>query len=276
MTLRERCVPPLALVAVVVLLAGCRLDGDLEVRLDSDGGGTLAVTVAADRQLRDRAAAAGADPLATLREAGGRLPGWQVVARDEDAGTGTVTLETTFADPAELARVSGDFAEAVAGPELRPLGPLRVEVTDDTVELRGTAGLAPTAQVTDLGVAPARAERVLDEAVAYTISVGLPGEVLETDADERTSDTGVRWTIAAGQERRLYVSGRRPWTLDRVVALLVTPAALLATAIGIAMIFDWRRATRDQPTLLAVGGPGSGQAFAPSRSARMRARSVRT
>lgn len=250
MTPRERCVLPLATLVALVLLTGCRLDGDVEVLLEEDGAGTLAVTLAADEELRDRAASAGADPLATLRRSGAELPGWRIATRDDDADAGgSVTLETTFADPDELARVSGDFAEAVAGPELRLLGPLRVEVTDDTVALRGTAGLDPTAQVADLGLAPARAERVLADAVGYTVSVGLPGEVLETDADERTSDTSVRWTIAAGQQRDLYVRARRPWTLQRVAALLVTPAGMLATAIGIALIFDWRRATRDRSTL---------------------------
>lgn len=249
MTPRERCVLPLATLVALALLTGCRLDSDVEVQLEGDGGGTLTVTLAADQELRDRATAAGADPLATLRRTGEQLPGWRVVTRDEDAGDGAVTLGTTFSDPDELARVSGDFADAVAGPELRPLGPLRVELTDDTVELRGAAGLQPTAQVTDLGVAPARAERVLAAAVGYTVSVGLPGEVLDTNADDRTSDTSVRWTITAGQERQLYVRAQRPWTLQRIVALVVTPAGLLATAIGIAMVVDWRRTTRDQPTL---------------------------
>jgi hypothetical protein len=251
MTLRERCVLPLATLVVIALVTGCRLDGDVEVRLEGDGGGTLAVTLAADRALRDRVDSAGADPLATLRTSVERLPGWRVVQPDDDAGDGAdaVTLETTFADPDELARVSGDFGEAVAGPELRPLGPLHVELTDDTVELRGTAGLDPTAQVTDVGLSPARAERVLADSVGYTVSVELPGDVLETDADERTSDTGVRWTIAAGERRDLFVRARRPWTLARVVALLVTPAGLLATAIGVAMIVAWRRAARDQPML---------------------------
>lgn len=248
MTLRARLWLPVVLVAPIVLLSGCRLDSAVEVRLDADGGGTFGVTLAADEQLRDRAAAAGADPLATLREAGGQLPGWRVTTR-EDGGAGVVTLETEFADPDELARVSGEFADAVAGPELRPLEPLRVEVTDDTIELRGAAGLALTAQVADLGLSPARAERLLDEAVTSTVSVGMPGEVLETDADERASATSVRWTIGAGEQRELYVSARRPWTVERLVALLVTPTGMVAVALGIAMIFGWRRATRDQPVL---------------------------
>jgi hypothetical protein len=247
MTLRERCLLPLALLAISLALTGCRLDGDVAVVLDADGAGTLAVTVAADRELRARAATAGADPLATLRSTAAQLPGWRVVSPATAAGS--VTLETAFRDPDELARVSADFAEAVAGPELRPLGPLRVDVTDDTVELRGAAGLAPTAQVAELGLPPARVDRVLAESVGYTISVELPGAVLETDADERTGETGVRWIIAAGQERDLYVSARRPWTLGRIVGLLVTPATMIATAIGIAMVADWRRATRDQPVL---------------------------
>lgn len=247
MTLRERRVLPLALLAIGLVLTGCRLDGDVAVVLDADGAGTLAVTLAADRELRDRAATAGADPLATLRSTAAQLPGWRVAG--PATGAGSVTLETTFRDPDELARVSAEFADAVAGPELRPLGPLRVDLTDDTVELRGTAGLVPTAQVGELGLPPARVDRVLAESVGYAITVELPGAVLETDADERTGPTAVRWTIAAGQQRHLYVSARRPWTLERIVGLLVTPATMIATAIGIAMIYDWRRATRDQPML---------------------------
>lgn len=235
---------------VCVLLSGCELRAGVEVVVDGDGAGELAYTLAADGELRGDARRAGADPLDALAEAGAGLEGWQVTRRDDGDLQG-VTLSTTFDDPDELARVSGQVAGALAAPELRPFGPLRLRVDDDTIELRGTAALAlDAAAVRQLGVRPARARAALDDGVALRIRARMPGEVIETDADGRGEGNTVTWTIAPGTERTLRVVARRPWTLARLAGLLVTPEGMLVLAMGIALIFDWRRATRDRPPLV--------------------------
>lgn len=242
----------LAALPACLLVSGCELRTDVGIVVDGDGGGALAYTLAADAELRAAARRAGADPLAALAEAGADLRGWHVARRTDGALQG-VTLSTTFDDPAELARVSGQFAEALSAPELRPFGPLRLEVDDSTVDLRGSAALAlDDDAVRELGVRPTRAREVLDDSVVLRVEARMPGEVLRTNADARGDDGRVAWTIAPGQRRTLRVVARRPWTLARLRGLLITIEGMVALVIGIALIHDWRRATRDRSPLRAA------------------------
>lgn len=242
----KRCALLIAL-PVVLLLSGCELRADVDIALDDVGGGTFAVTLAPDDALRRTVRRAGADPLSGLVAAGAQLPGWRV--RRSDGPNGAVTLATTFDDAAELERVSTQFADAVAAPELRPLDPLRVELTDDTVALHGGAGLQVTSAVRDIGYSPARARELIADSVRLRVTARMPGDVLDTNADRRTGDRIVSWVIPAGDHRELEVLAVRPWSLPRVLRLLVTPAGAAALAIGLALIIGWRRATRDEPVL---------------------------
>lgn len=241
---RRRLVAALPL--VVVLLTGCELRADVDVAVDDSGGGTLAVTLQADEALRRSARATGADPLAALTAAGRQAPGWRVRGPDAE---GVVTLATTFDDPEELERISTQFARAVATPELQPLGPMQLVMGDDTVTLRGSAGLAVTDAVRDIGYSPARARAVVADSVRLEIGAQMPGEVLQTNAAQRQDARSVRWVIPAGGQRQLQVVSARPWTVARVARLLITPAGLLVLVIGLALVLGWRWAQHETPQL---------------------------
>jgi Protein of unknown function (DUF3153) len=241
----------LAALPICVLLSGCELRTQVGIVVDGDGAGALSYTLTADDELRRAARRAGADPLAALAGAGEGLPGWQVERRTDGALQG-VTLTTAFDDPEELERVSREFTDALAAPELRPLGPLRLVMDDSTVDLRGSAALVlDAAAVRELGLRPARAREVVDDSVALRVEARMPGEVLETNADTQGADHTVAWMIAPGQRRTLRVVAQRPWTLARLSRVLITAEGMLALAIGIALIYHWRRATRNGPVLLA-------------------------
>jgi hypothetical protein len=123
---------------------------------------------------------------------------------------------------------------------------------DSTVDLRGSAALVlDAAAVRELGLRPARAREVVDDSVALRVEARMPGEVLETNADTQGADHTVAWMIAPGQRRTLRVVAQRPWTLARLSRVLITAEGMLALAIGIALIYHWRRATRNGPVLLA-------------------------
>lgn len=254
MTRATTCV----LLCAMALLTGCRLDADVDVTVDGDGGGVFAVTVAADDELLTQLDAADADPLATLEQAVAELDGWQVTRRDaaaddvattdgggdasetsdteSDATGATITMTTRFDDPAELTRATGAFADGVAGPELAPLEPFGLEITDDTVALTGGAALRPTAQVSELALTPAQAEQRLADTVRMRVIARMPGRILQTNADERPDDATAAWTVAAGQRRTLQVTSARPWSLARLVALLGGPWVVAAVALALAVI----------------------------------------
>ncbi|HSJ46018.1 MAG TPA: hypothetical protein VK923_15200 [Euzebyales bacterium] len=241
----------LAALPVCVLMSGCELRTQVGIVVDGDGAGALSYTLAADDELRRAARRAGADPLEALAATGEGLPGWRVDRGTEGALQG-VTLTTTYDDPADLARISDQFANALAAPELRPLGPLRLVMDDSTVDLRGSAALVlDAAAVRELSLRPARAREVLDDSVTLRVEARMPGDVLETNADARGDDDSVSWTIAPGQRRTLHVVALRPWTLARLSRLLITAEGVLALAIGIALLYGWRRATQQRPALPA-------------------------
>ncbi|HSK95553.1 MAG TPA: hypothetical protein VK891_02965 [Euzebyales bacterium] len=229
----------------MLLLTGCRLDAQVEVAVDGDGGGTLAVHLTADEQLRAAAADAGADPLETLEQAAHGLEGWQVT-RSEDGG-GTLTLSTSFDDATELERLSAEFADGLAAPEVSPLGPMRLTVTDDVVELDGTAGLRLSAAVAELGLTPARARARLADGLRYRVTARMPGAVLRTNADDRPDDRTAVWTIVPGERRALKVTAERPWTLARLTAYLVESQSLTVLLAGAMLAVAARR--RDGLTL---------------------------
>ena len=234
-----------AVMCASVLLSGCELDGDVDVVVDGAGGGTIAFTVAADEELLRAAAADGVDPLAQLEQAGAALDGWETTRRDSGGGA-AITLSTRFSDGTELQRVTTEFSGALAGPELAPLGPLRLAVTDDTVTLDGTAGLVVTGQVSELGLTPDQAHEELADAVDLRVVARMPGAILRSNADERPDETTVVWTLAAGERRTLEVASERPWSLARLLLVLGGPygaAAVLAAVLGIAGFvgYRWRR-----------------------------------
>lgn len=244
-------------VLAVLLVSGCRLDADVAVDVDGNGAGQLEVTLATDDELRRAAADADADPLAVLADEVGTLDGWSVRRQDADR----VTVVTRFDDPRELARVTADFAAGLAGPELTPLGPLRVTVTDDAVSVRGTVDLRVRDTVDELGLAPAAARSVLADAVRMDVVVRMPGDIVAANADRRPAPDTATWRVDAGSTQVLRVRSQRPWTVDRVIDVLSGPPGIVALvtlgALVALVTIGWRR-------------------YAAARSARMRSRSDRT
>jgi hypothetical protein len=245
---------------MLVGLAGCRLDADVEVTVDGDGGGALAVTMATDRELQRRAGQAATDPLDALAEAVEAADGW-TVAREPSDGGRAVTAATTFSDPAALRRVTADFAEGLAAAELTPLVPMDVALTDDTVALSGSAGLRVRPAVAELGLSETGARRLLADAVSLRVVARMPGEVVTSNADRTPAADTVIWDVPAGERVDFAVRSERPWTVGRVLDALVGPyglAAVITVALVVAVVVVIRRRQ------------------APARSARMRSRSERT
>jgi hypothetical protein len=230
----RRLIGPVLLATLV--LAGCRLDGQVEVAVDGNGGGTLGVTLLVDDELRRAAAAAGSDPLDVLEQAGRQLRGWEVTRPEGAEHDRSVTLSSRFSDPEELERITTEFAEGVAGPELTPLGPMQVDVTEDTVALTGTADLRVSTAVRELGLTRRQARSRLTNGLRFRVTARMPGAVLQTNADGQPDDATVVWDIVPGERRSLQVSATRPWTLARIATLLVNSYVPAVTLVGIMLI----------------------------------------
>jgi hypothetical protein len=208
------------------LLAGCQLHAAVDVRLDRDGGGVVTLTVETDEALDEQARAAGFDLAGSLALEVDALDGWDARAEGR-----RVEMTTEADGPRELERLTATLADALEGPELRPLEGFRVTATQDRLRVEGAAGLQPTGAVGDLGFDVAEAERELSRSVRYTVSVHLPGEITTHDADRRDGNR-LEWDVAAGQQVDITVETAlppdRPWLLPAVVAAAL---ALLVTVV---------------------------------------------
>ena len=199
------------LVVLAVASTGCQLRLHVYVDVNRDGGGVLSVSVAADQELLDKAAAADADPLGDLVAAGEELgEGWAVSDTQEDSGDRTVTLRAPFENPEQLASLSAALSEAMAAEEADLLDPFTVTLTDETIGVEGAAQLQPTAAVKDYGWTPRRLVDLLKKSGAfeYSVAVTLPGGVTQTNGDQLARRVG--WSVEPGERVELTASGPRP------------------------------------------------------------------
>ncbi|HWH33628.1 MAG TPA: hypothetical protein VNU01_13240 [Egibacteraceae bacterium] len=233
---RHRCWASGLLLAVLALaVGGCRLDAAIDVDLDRDGGGTLAVELVADRALVTRAAASGTDPLRDLARRVDELAGWDAQAREGPEGGRRVRLSAGFAGPDEFDRLVAGFTAALDAPELRPLESLSLELDQGVVRVRGAAALRPGPAVSELGYTPEQAVAALADAVTYQVRLRVPGQVRDTNAD-RSTDGELIWTVPAGGSVDVWAEADLPG--GAMVPLLVGGAA----AAGAAALWLRRRA----------------------------------
>lgn len=190
--------------AALPLLAGCELRADVELTVDGDGGGSLAVALEVDEALEREARAAGFDMVEAIERATSDLEGWET----ETAERG-VRLSADFDDPGELRQVSGAFAGGLAGPELDPLETFEVMLTDQRVIVEGGAALEPADQLAALGLDHAEAVSLLDEGVSYEVAVDMPGDVLEHNADREDGER-LAWDVPAGERVEIRAEAERP------------------------------------------------------------------
>lgn len=221
---------------LAVAVAGCRLDLDVRMDVEADGGGRLAVSLAADREALERAAAEGADPLSLITRAGEDLAdeGWTVTDATSPDGTRTVELAVTAGDAATLNAEAAQLAQALSAPEAPLLEPLVVAVEEERLLVSGAASLLPGDAVAEYGLTASDAIRILDErdALDYAVTIALPAEVLSSSATS-ADESVLTWTIQPGQRSTIAAEGVRPrfpWlpVLAAAAALLLVVLVLLA------------------------------------------------
>jgi hypothetical protein len=229
-----------ALLALAALLScGCQARLVVDVVVDRDGAGELAVALTADAALQAEAAEVGADPLGDLAAAGAGLgAGWTVDDSAGADGSRTVRLAVPYASPEEFAQLADGLAGALAGPELVPLESLRIVVEDEVLRFTGAAGLVPTDEVTGLGVQPEQAVQILQdtEALVYEVRATMAGEVLDSSTPVDDPTAPIVWRIAPGQRVALVATTSRPvgaWWILALSGALGGGAALGLLAVGV-------------------------------------------
>lgn len=243
----------------LLVLAGCRLEVDVDAVIGPDGTGTVTVTATANAAL-----VAQVDDLAASLEFGDAVAaGWTVDGPDatEDGGL-VVVARRDVSGPQELANALGSI-----GPPLTEVAAGRS--TDDdtgvtehaaTAVLRvpdGVGSWADADLVAAVGGLPWQqrldaAPGTLDDELGFVVRLSLPGVIVETDGTER-GDGVVEWvapTDGSATTLRLTTEVRpddaagwaRPVATIALVALLVW--VVVAAAVLVLVIRARRRRAR--------------------------------
>ena len=239
--------------ACLVALAGCRVDLGLDVTVDAEGAGSLALRVAPDGELVALATDAGVDPIAQLAAAVDELDGWTVEGPTGDPPV--LVLTAGFDDPEELAELSAGLAEAFTAPEATLLEPLALTVTEEELALSGGAALVPGEALVEYGVEPAEAVARLGDTIGFIVTATFPGPVLTTDgvpvAQPSEVPTAVRWEVPAGTRIPLNATAQRPQTTVLLLAGGAAAGALVAALVVLVVRSTVkRRRTASQPPQL--------------------------
>jgi hypothetical protein len=235
----------LLLVALVVVLAGCKVDTTVTVDMKPDGSGVVTVRATLDAEAvreveHDGGTLENRVRLADLTAAGWTVKPWV----RSGAGTAQIELSKPFSSPAQVAGIINE----VSGPN----GPLRdfaatrepgTTATDYTVGgaidlgAMGTGLVADPDLVAALGkqqVDPAVVDQqLLDElhnSVTVSVVVNLPG--------------GKSVTVNGEQGKRVAVDASSSVTNTRRLALLGLAVVLVIAAIVALMIGRRRRRAR--------------------------------
>lgn len=227
------------ILSAVLLVSGCRIDAAVDLRVDADGGGELVVTVGADADLVARAGRAGVEPLRELSTAVADGGSWVVEPVEKENGGRAVRLRTEFDNPEDLALLSEQLADGLAAAELAPpLEAFASEVGRRRLTVTGAASLVPTPVVRELGLTPDEAVARMGEAVAYRVTVTMPGEIVETTG-ARISPRSATWLVEAGGTENIVVVAERPWPTALLVGAGV--AGLLLAVVLVWVLLRRRR-----------------------------------
>jgi hypothetical protein len=235
-----------AVVGIVVLLAGCRVDTRLDISVRDDGSGTLRTTITLDadavQQLGGPTSFARTVPLDDLRAVGWTISPWTRGTR----GSQTISLSHPFVDQRDLVRRVVDLAGPngiVQNPNVtrergwfssRDTLSLVVDVRSPKVDIVHDAPLA--ARLRAAGYDPALLESQLAvqlvTALHVSVVVHLPGGHTES------------YDAAPGSVKTLRVAdGGTDW--DRVTRFGIgLTLALLAVLFLVAAIVGARRNRR--------------------------------
>jgi hypothetical protein len=235
----------LALLVGVVLLAGCRLQLDVNVEVAEDGSGTVEVVVAVDRDGIDRI---GGDLGAVLVTDDLESAGWRIEGPDEEAdGFTRVRFRKAFSNPEEaasaFAEIAGedgpfhDFAVSHDSSFARTEWGFRGRVDfSGGLEAFGDEDLAAELDGEPIGQSVEEIEDQLGEALSRIIqvrvAVRLPGDV--TSNATTKAENGALWQVGFGEGTvDMQADGKETRTATVVGTVVAIVCALLLVVYGL-------------------------------------------
>ncbi len=223
------------LVVLALLAVGCKVRIEQGTTVREDGSGEVTIVVLLDEELRELVGFEDAE--STFELAGGVPDGFQVsnVRDGEFEGARAVR---PFESLDELATVIDDI---LAGTEIAE--ELALTRTGNQFDYRATVG--DIQQIAASANLPGVTAETFDEFFEISLSLVLPGDLLEHNADEVSPDGRLTWQIQGDDTGRTLSASSRvanpllPWAL--------AIAAALAAVGGSIAWWRVRRQERDDP-----------------------------
>ncbi|MGI9601719.1 MAG: hypothetical protein ACR2QE_07535, partial [Acidimicrobiales bacterium] len=229
----RRLVRLLAVIALALVLAACRVDARVEVEVAEDGSGTVDVAVSLDQEAAERAGDLDLILVTDDLEAAG----WAIepAARESD-GLTWVRASKPFAEAADL---NGVLAEV--SPIFDVVLDRDHSFAQTSFDLQGTIDMSGgleslgDAQLEALFGSAAGVDLValedeigpLEDAGELQFVVTMPYDI-SGDGDEVQAEQSI-WTISAGEAATIEASAsqRQPWTLVWSLAAILLGLALV-------------------------------------------------
>ena len=250
--------------ALVCLLAltGCRLDVTGELLVSRDGSGQAGLELQLDAEAVARLDELAVDPFAELTAAAVTAEDWEVTRTASDDGGLGVRLVTEAGDPDALTATFDELVADLADQDPALLVDLDLDVDDDgAAVLTGTAELRPPATAgarrdgEPVGPEGDELAALVADAVEARLVVGLPGPVVDHDADTVTGGGmfGLRggqrltWDVPVGEPRTINARSDAPAPVRPVVIAGGIGAAVVIVGL---LVWWWRR-RRSRPVTRA-------------------------
>ncbi len=204
--LMKRVIP--LIVILTVLLSACRAEVRISLDVTEAGSGTLAAEVAINNQLKDLIDQLAGDSEAIIAGLDLGLEGERSTRLDGDMTV--YRTEVPFAEEDEIKPAAADnftFFE--------------LQLDDEGAQFEATLDVAGELNLAEF---PVGIDTIDPDTFDAEISVLLPGEVQEHNADSVTADGRLVWNIPFDAElymaaTTLYPSGGFPWWLAGLLAL---------------------------------------------------------
>ena len=218
----------IAAAAVSLLLVSCRAEINIALDVEEDGSGTVAFEFGLDEELRSLMASTGADADDLFSDLDTGFEGGTTFQREE----GDMSFQGVLVEFDDVGEISDQLADSSG--DLASFGEFSFEVGD--TEAVFDAALLTEEQ--DLGNFPLDPLALTGDVFSANFIVGMPGTVVEHNADEVLADGRLRWDIPLlGGEKTLHAvsdlgGSSFPWLWVLVgVALLVGVIATIAAVV---------------------------------------------
>jgi hypothetical protein len=252
----------LVVVALVVVLAGCKVDTVVTIKVDDDGSGTVSARVVLDAEAVGRAESADtkledAVRLGDLEAAGWESSGWH---RRKNGGASIVVAKKF-----DRAEDAADVVQELNGKD----GPLRdVEVERDVSTFRTQWSFSGAADLEDLKTGVQSDPELILRLAAERVDVGaLDQQLLQQTKDafrlrvvaDLPDSAGRRFTIPPGTVVHMEDSSSQ--TATGRVALFAGGLAILLVAVLVFLFGEGRDLRRRRRFATARGPSGRGLAL---------------